>query len=233
MNERTVVSSILPLTAAGNSLNLIKIESLNIECFSAVLSSFVCDFAARFKIGGVNLNFFIAEQLPVLPPEIFDKMCDWSKELTNYQWLLPRILELTYTAWDLAPFAENCGFTGPPFRWDEERRFLLRCELDAAFFHLYIPSNPDGSWKKAIAESSEEFQELNNDFYSPRSAVEYVMDSFPVVKKNDHKKFCQYRTKRVILEIYDDLQEAIRSDDSYKTKLKPRPSDISCCHKYS
>jgi len=24
-----------------------------------------------------------------------------------------------------------------PLRWDEERRFLLRCELDAAFFQLY------------------------------------------------------------------------------------------------
>jgi hypothetical protein len=26
----------------------------------------------------------------------------------------------------------------PPFRWDEDRRFLLRAELDAAFFHLYL-----------------------------------------------------------------------------------------------
>ena len=32
----------------------------------------------------------------------------------------------------------DCGWSGPPFRWDEERRFLLRCELDAAFFHLYL-----------------------------------------------------------------------------------------------
>jgi hypothetical protein len=24
----------------------------------------------------------------------------------------------------------------PPFRWDLKRRFLLRCELDAAFFQL-------------------------------------------------------------------------------------------------
>ena len=26
---------------------------------------------------------------------------------------------------------------GSPFRWDEGRRFAMRCELDAAFFHLY------------------------------------------------------------------------------------------------
>ena len=29
------------------------------------------------------------------------------------------ILELTYTAWDLQPFAQDCGYDGPPFRWDE------------------------------------------------------------------------------------------------------------------
>ena len=35
----------------------------------------------------------------------------------------------TYTAWDLSPFARDLGDDGPPFRWDEDRRFLLRAEL--------------------------------------------------------------------------------------------------------
>lgn len=35
-------------------------------------------------------------------------------------------------------FAVDCGYDGPPFRWDPERRAILRAELDAAFFHLYI-----------------------------------------------------------------------------------------------
>ena len=47
-------------------------------------------------------------------------------------WILPRVLEQTYRL-GLGPFAQDCGFNGPPFRWDEARRFLLRCELDAAF----------------------------------------------------------------------------------------------------
>jgi len=55
-------------------------------------------------------------------------------------WILLRVLELTYTAWDLEAFAQDCGWNGPPFRWDEKRRFLIRCELDAGFFHLYGPS---------------------------------------------------------------------------------------------
>jgi hypothetical protein len=33
-------------------------------------------------------------------------------------------------AWDLELFAKDCGFDGPPFRWDEDRRFLIRAELD-------------------------------------------------------------------------------------------------------
>ena len=52
-------------------------------------------------------------------------------------WITYRVLELTYTAWDLQPFAKDCGYDGAPFVWNEERRFQIRCEIDAAFFHLY------------------------------------------------------------------------------------------------
>ncbi len=67
-------------------------------------------------------------------------------------------MELTYTAWDLQPFAHDCGYYGPPFRWDEERRFLLRCELDAAYFHLYGIDRDD---------------------------VDYIMDTFPIVQRKN------------------------------------------------
>lgn len=46
------------------------------------------------------------------------------------------MLELTYTAWDLEPFARDCGYAGPPFRWDEARRCLLRAKLAAAAYIL-------------------------------------------------------------------------------------------------
>ena len=45
--------------------------------------------------------------------------------------------------------AAPLGFDGPPFRWDEDRRFLIRAELDAAFFHLYLPSDANGDWVPA------------------------------------------------------------------------------------
>jgi hypothetical protein len=147
------------------------------------------------------------------------------------EWVLPRVLELTYTAWDLEPFAQDCGWSGPPFRWDEERRFLLRCELDAAFFHLYLPATVDGQWKPArVSEGSvrdetpEELAELKRHFPTPRDAVAYIMDTFPIVRRKDEEKYDgDYRTKRVILEIYDAMAEAMRTGQPYQTRLAPPP----------
>lgn len=131
-------------------------------------------------------------------------------------WLLPRVLELTYTAWDLEPFARDCGYEGPPFRWDEERRFLLRCELDAAFFYLYLGSEEE--WAKNGAA------ELLSYFPTPRQAVEHILETFPIVKGKDQKKHGEYRTKRVILEIYDEMTQAIRTGRPYSTRLDPPPA---------
>jgi len=75
-------------------------------------------------------------------------------------WLLPRVLELTLYRLDLEPFAQDCGWPGPPFRWDEERRFLLRCELDAAFFHLYLPAEESGAWRPADGETAADLARL-------------------------------------------------------------------------
>lgn len=143
---------------------------------------------------------------------------------------MSRVLELTYTAWDLELFAIDCGFDGPPFRWDEARRFLLRCELDAAFFHLYLPANPDGSWKKADGETDAELAALTKAFPTPRHAVDYIMGAFPIVKRKDEAAYGEYRTKRVILEIYDELQQAMTTGKPYQTRLDPPPADPRCCH---
>jgi hypothetical protein len=118
-------------------------------------------------------------------------------------WIFPRALELSYTAWDLEPFAKDCGYNGPPFRWDEERRFLLRCELDAAYFHLYGIGRED---------------------------VDYIMDTFRVWKQKEEKQYGEYRTKRMILEIYDEMQRAMETGEPYKTRLEPPPADPSVAH---
>ena len=113
--------------------------------------------------------------------------------------------------------AHECGWSVPPSRWDEERRFLLRCELDAAFFHLYL-GTPD-EWREQGTP------ELLAAFPTPRDAVDHIMDTFPIVKRKDEKKHGEYRAKRVILEIYDAMQRAIATGQPYQTRLDPPPAD--------
>ena len=118
-----------------------------------------------------------------------------------------------------------------PFRWDDERRFLLRCELDAAFFHLYLPAEKNGDWRPADGETAADLALLKASFPTPRDAVAYIMDTFPIVRRRDETQFDgDYRTRRVILDIYDALAESIRTGQPYQTRLDPPPADSRCCH---
>ena len=217
-NERTVIPSLLPATGVGNNLPLLFMDDRWAEfsgCLLANLGSFCLDYTARFKVGGLHLNFFIVEQFPVLAPETYSERCRWSGYgVTVRDWLRPYMLELTYTAWDLQPFARDCAFDGPPFRWDQERRFQLRCELDAAFFHLYLGS--DEEWHRQP-------ESVTKYFSAPRDAVAYIMDTFPIVKRKDEEKFGTYRTKDTILKIYDDLAESQGTGRPYVSPLNPPP----------
>jgi len=214
---RTVICSMFPRVGAVNNLPLIlsNRSAQAVACLTANLNSYVLDYIARQKVGGSHINFYLIQQFPVLPPENYDVLCLWGgKNATLQAWLLPMVLELIYTAWDMKPFASDCSHSGPPFRWDEGRRFLLRCELDAAFFHLYLGTEED--WNK-------EPESLTSAFPTPRHALDYVMETFPIVKRKDEAAYGTYRTKDTILEIYDALTEAIRTGRPYQTRLDPPP----------
>lgn len=230
-NERTFISTIIPAYAVGNKSPLIITDNeKNGIILSGILSTLCVDFIARQKVGGVTLNFYLVKQFPIISNNIAKENILKCDNITSHNWLDQRILELTYTAWDLKPFAKDCGFDGPPFRWDEDRRFLMRCELDAAFFHLYLPAKTDGNWKKTESETDAELATLCATFPTPRHAVDYIMDTFPIVKRKDEAKYGEYRTKRTILEIYDAMQHAISTGQPYQTRLDPPPADRRCCH---
>ena len=203
----------------------------------ANLCSFVFDYAVRQNIGGVNLNFYLVNQLPVLPATMAGETCPWDASRTIDSWVTARLLELTYTAWDLEPFANDCGYHGPPFRWNEDRRFLLRCELDAAFFHLYLPADEHGDWRPAHRsdgcpqdETPEQLADLEHHFPKPRAAVAYVMDTFPIVRRKDEERLGEYRTKHVVLDVYDSIQVSIVTGEGYRTALDSPPADHHCSH---
>ena len=58
-----------------------------------------------------------------------------------------------------------------------------------------------------------------------RDDVDYIMETFPIVKRKDIQKFGDYRTKLVILHIYDEMRESIDSGEPYNTMVDPPPAD--------
>jgi hypothetical protein len=239
-NERTVIGTIIPWSAPTFSLRVVAASSATeqeIACLSANFNSFCFDYYVRQFVGGLHLSDYIMYQMPVLSSATYSRPCPWSsKEESLREWLVPRVLELTYTAWDLQPFAKDCGYHGPPFKWNEDRRFVLRCEIDALFFHLYLPTQ-HGNWSPARVadgavrdETDREFESFKSHFVTPRDAVDFIMETFPIVRKNDVKTFGRYRTKDAILEIYDAMLEAQRTGQAYQTSLSPEPADQRVAH---
>ena len=201
-DQRTCITAFTPRVGMSDRAPMLDVSDAGqAALLVANLNCFALDFAARSAIGGTDLSYFIIKQLPVLPPTEFEGELDVRQTYTEF--IAPRVLELSYTAWDLQPLAEDFGYHGPPFRWEPERRFLLQCELEAALFHLY---------------------DLDHD------EVDYIMDTFPGVARADIQEHGEYRTKRVILEIYDDLNEARQTNLPYLTRLNPPPADPAAAH---
>jgi hypothetical protein len=228
-DKRTLITSLCPAHGVGHKfLSLLATgESSIVGALYGNSCSLVLDYAARQKLGGTSMGIFVLKQLPILQPEIYGRQASWTLRLRTADWLLSRIVELTYTSWDLQPFAKDCGQDGPPFRWDEERRFHLRCELDAAYFHLYLGS---GEWRQSPHEPEADFAKLKEAFPTPRTAVEYIIDSFSLVRDADEQKHGRYRTKEQILAVYDALAEAVQTGEPYRTPLDPPPADARCRH---
>jgi hypothetical protein len=224
-NERTAIAAVLPVAAIGNSINLILgLAAAETALLLANVNTFAFDYVCRQKVGGTHVNIWIFKQLPVIPLERYESIPAWLESETIGDWILHRVNELVYTANDLESFANGCNWDRVPFIWNEQRRFEIRCELDAAFFKLYLPAEPDGAWGQLPEVKSTEVAELRRHFPTPRDAVAYVLDQFPIVRQRDEQLFeGHYRTKERILAIYDAILVSIRSGAAYRTSLDPPP----------
>jgi hypothetical protein len=178
-NVRTMIASLFPAVGFGNKVPLLKpvTEERDEWLFCANLNSVVFDFATRQKVQGQTLNLFIVEQLPVIPPERLKATCFGPK--TAAEIIRAAVLELTYTAHDMSPFARDMGHVDEggtvlaPFTWDEERRLVLRAKLDAVFFHLYGITDRDD--------------------------IRYIYSTFPIVEREERAKYGKYRTCELCL----------------------------------
>ncbi len=224
-NERTIVASLLPATGAGDVLPvcLSSASSTLMACLLSNMNALAADYIARQKVGGTHLDFHYARQLPVLPPDAYSA--------DDLRFIVPRVLELVYTAWDLEPFADDVwaeadeplrqairsqaaanvrslsvgaaggresppgGLAGgeeglAPFRWDAERRAVLRAELDAYYARLYGLSRDD---LRYILDPADVHGEG------------FAGETFRVLKEKEIRQYGEYRTRRLVLEAWDRL----------------------------
>jgi len=186
-DERTVIASVIPSSGAGNQMPLMLFaEVTKTRTFAALLGNLtglVFDFVARHKVGGTHLNYFIYKQLPALAPNRYSE--------TELAFITSRVLELTYTAHDLNPWAKDLGYEGPPFRFDPDRRAQLRAELDAYYARLY------GLTRDELRYILDPADVMGED---------YPSETFRVLKKNELRDFGEYRTQRLVLEAWDNLE---------------------------
>lgn len=184
-NMRSMIAAILPACGAGNSLPIIDFsgDAQQAAFGLACMNSIAYDFVLRQKVQGQNLNWFIVEQLPVIPPAAYDRKIG-PKSAADI--VKAAVLELTYTAHDMAAFARDMGHVDakgevlPPFAWDEERRLKLRAKLDALYFILY------GVFDPANAESS-------------RDDIRYIYSTFPIVERQEVEAYGRYRSRDLAL----------------------------------
>jgi hypothetical protein len=173
-NERTLVCNVFPLSGAGNSIGMmvpdgdVKGFKAGVPLLLANMASFVFDCFTRQKVQGQNMNWYIVEQLPVIPPAAFAQKLGAG---TIGDFVRGEVLRLTYTAHDMAPFARDMGYDGPPFAWDEDDRAHRKARLDALFFNLY-------------------------GFTEEEAA--YVLSTFPIVERQDRAAHGRFLTRDLI-----------------------------------
>ena len=218
-NERTVIASVIPRAGVGHKMPLLHfstaISPQQKAAFIANLSSLVLDYVARQKVGGTSLTYHYFKQFPILSPDHFSK--------ADLAFIVPRVLELTYTARDLVDWAADLGYTGEPFPWNPERHAHLRAELDACYARLYGLTRDELRYILDPAEVAGE---------------DYPSETFRVLKNNEIRDFGEYRTRNLVLEAWERLNEESLPQRSTQVLPIPRrttpylqylPHAVPCC----
>ena len=165
-NVRSMIAALIPGSGVGNTLPIVSTDghaAVDAALLLANLNAIPFDYVARQKIQGQHLNWFIVEQLPVVSPDPYETIRFGRKSAGEI--VREAVLELTYTAHDMAPFARDMGYIDeagevrPPFPWDMARRLQLRAKLDAVFFYLYGVTNRDD--------------------------IRYIYSTFPIVEREE------------------------------------------------
>jgi len=187
-DARTVIAAIAPPVGFSNKAPLILardgvLAGRDQALLAGNLNAVIFDFVARSKVQSTSINWYIVEQLPVIPPSGYDRLFG-AKSAAEI--VREAVLELSYTAHDLAPFARDMGYVDAegavlaPFVWDEERRLRLRARLDALYFILYGVFDPA-------------------DPAQGRDDIRYIYSTFPIVEREEIARWGSYRSRDLCL----------------------------------
>lgn len=154
----------------------------------ANLLSLTLDYVARTKIGGTHLTYGYLKQFPVLAPDHFSP--------ADLDFIVPRVLELTYTAHDLQDWGQDLAAYDPrpvaeqgkPFTWNPGHRLQLRAQLDAYYARLYGLTRDELRY-----------------ILDPKDVMgaDYPSETFRVLKEGEIQTYGEYRTRRLVLEAWD------------------------------
>jgi hypothetical protein len=207
-NERTMIASIIPYSAPSFSLRVITQTTGTVLSLCALLgsyASFPFDYATRQKVGGVHLSDHIVKQLPVLPPDRY------TPDLLRS--IVPRVLELTYTAWDLRSFADDVWAEALGDRalaralleqWEANRQVTQAYPREAPLVEPGWPRPPFTWHEGRRSQLRAELDALYAHLYGlTREELACILETFPIVKRKDEAQYGEYRTKRLVLEAYE------------------------------
>ena len=221
-SERTSISTILPINPIGHNMPLM--FNNNPPILVAQFNNIIFDYFTRQKVNGDHFTYIYVKQFPVISPEFYP---------ISYQMeIVKKVMELIYTSWDIKSFADsvwneyddefkgiiqkqwesNKEITGgnkwdppewceidkdgcplPPFKWDEDRRAVLKAELDAIYAKLYGLTTDE---LRYILDPQ--------DVYGP----DFPGETFRVLKEKEIRNYGEYRTKRLVLDAWEKLQES-------------------------
>lgn len=199
MTERTFIIAPIPdAKGVGHTATLLYAERGCMPGASlyGMMSSLIFDYTTRQKIGGTHASINYVKQFPVLTPDQIPSTMQWQ--------IVKRVAELCYFNHDMDGWASELWDemneeqraelpqlgAQQPWIYNPERRAILQAELDAIFAHLYGLNTEDLRYI------------LDPEDVCGKGCIN---ETFRVLKDNEIRQYGEYRTKRLVLEAWNNF----------------------------
>ena len=193
-DERTVITSSIPRAAVGHKYPLILTQLRRRICSKRTCLASSSITWLRQKFAGTRLSIFVIKQLPVLPPYTRTSAMAGGQPI---DWIRQRVLELSFTAWDMEAVRAR------------SRRRRAAVPLGRGAPHSRC--GPNWMLRTSICTGSSGMR-WSTSWRRSRLSSERTSSGTG-----------SFRTKELILDVYDAMAEAMRTGEPYQTILDPPP----------